>query len=235
MNEQMLDKKKLKFLIMPTRFPQRHYMKDYQKAYACWKEVWFEAYEEMGVGSTLTSDNFTRQSHIAVIFYGSEVACVTTLNYLNLKSETDLDDSYFKVWPEISLRRLLKENERIITCCNLALNPKFRRGALGIKWKDFMFALLVQHVKHSEHDLMVAAVRLEKGMERAAYRTGACAIQKDLPYTIPGQRVDLVCWKHNINLKDHNPMIAGLVETVWNNSWMIIDPFNYEEGEKHVA
>ncbi|MBA2404037.1 MAG: hypothetical protein H0V66_04635 [Bdellovibrionales bacterium] len=232
----VLDKNKLRFLVIPTRFPSERHTTDYLKAYACWKEVWNNALkQEMNILGDLYSDNFTKQSHVAIIFYENEVACLTTLNYLDLKSPVVLDDSYFKVWPEITRQKIKKEANKVMVSGNLSLNFNFRRGVMGISWKDLMFAFQVRHLKSSSYDAVVAAVRLEKGMERAAYRTGAHALSRDLPYTIEGQRVDIVCWPRNLDVLNIDNQIYALVEHVWKNSWEIVDNDEIKKGVKDVA
>ncbi len=148
---------------------------------------------------------------------------MATLNTLDLKQECTWDDSYFKVWPEITKARIKRDANVILACCNLALEHKFRGSALGVRWKDLMFAIITRHLKNSSFDSMVALVRLEKGMERAAYRTGAQPLAKDVPYLIEGRKVDIVCWKKDLDESLTNPQIQNLVNYVWKHSTEIID------------
>lgn len=229
-----LFKRRLRFLIMPTRFVPSAHEKDLASAYALWKEVWdFACKQEMNV-DPMYSDTFTRQSHVAVLFHHDEPIVLTTLNHLELDLRMDTDDSYFRVWPEIAIKKLKQEASTIYTCGNLALNFNFRRGALGVSGKDLIFAILVHYLKYSNADAMVAAVRLEKGMEKAAYRTGATAIQRDLPYSIPGQRVDLVSWHRSLNTSRLEPEIQNLAKWIWMNRSQIFEREIYQ-GDKNVA
>lgn len=59
------DQNKLRFLVIPSRNPAPEHKEDYRRAYACWREVWEAA--------------FTKQSHIAVVFFENEVACFTLM------------------------------------------------------------------------------------------------------------------------------------------------------------
>jgi hypothetical protein len=224
----------LRFLIMPTRFVQPGIEKDLSSAYSLWKEVWdFACRQEMMIDA-MSSDVFTRQSHLAVLFHKEEPVVLTTLNFLKLNLRMDTDDSYFKVWPQEAMKILKEEASIIYTCGNLALNFNFRRGAIGVSAKDLIFAILVHFLKYSSADAMVAAVRLEKGMEKAAYRTGAHPIYTNLPYSIPGQRVDLVSWHRSLNVKNLDPEIQNLASWIWINKTHIFDPKNFQ-GEKNVA
>lgn len=227
--------RKLRFVIMPTRFVPVKKNDDLNMAYSCWKEVWdFACKKEMNVMGPLYSDNFSRQSHVAVVFYNNEPMVLTTLNFLNLSSRMDLDDSYFSVWTKDSLDKLKENSSLIMTCGNLALNFNFRQGRLGVSGKDLVFALLVQYLKYSNRDSMVAAVRLEKGMERAAYRTGAYCLEADLPYSIPGQRVDLVCWHRTLDEKKIDSELNEVVKHIWLNSTELINVPS-KQGVKDVA
>lgn len=233
-----IDRSKLSFMIFPTRFPHPSYLREYQKAYECWHSIWNQALkEEMNVKEHLYSDNFTKQSHVAVIFYKEVPACLVTLNYFDLNDPVVMNDSYFKVWPEIASAKIKKEASNIMVCGNLSLCSDFRRNALGVSWKDLMFAFVVRHLKSSLFDSVVATVRLEKGMEKSAYRTGAHPIQRDLPYSIPGQRIDIVSWDRTLDETIIDKEIWSLVNFVWNNSSIIIETPStiQKQGEKYVA
>lgn len=227
--------RKLRLVVSPARFYPSSLDEDMGKAYLLWRHVWKQALaEEMNVRDELYSDNFTRQSHVAVIFYEDEPFVLTTLNVMDLEKQVYQDDSYFKVWTKSAQEKLLSHSKSIITCANLAMNFKFRKNVLGVSGKDLMFSVLVHYLKASAFDSMVAAVRLEKGMEKAAYRTGATCLESDLPYSIPGQRVDLVCWKRELDLALVDPEMCALSHYIWKNSSLIIDR-HLLTGEKYAA
>ncbi len=92
-----------------------------------------------------------------------------------------------------------------------------------------MFTFLVQHLKSSNFDAMVGVARLEKGVEKAAYRTGADSLAQNLPYTIEGQRIDIVCWRRELDEGILDKKLQSIVKAVWNKSW------NVTEGDKYAA
>jgi hypothetical protein len=229
------NKRKLRFVVLPTRLYPASKKKDSHEAYACWKRVWGQAFsEEMNVKDTLYSDYYLKQSHVAALFHGDIAVGLTTLNFLELDDQKYLDDSFFKVWPEDAIHKVKTEFHSILACCNVTLDFKFRQHALGISAKDLLLAMQLHYLKATQHDAIVSAVRLEKGMEKASYRTGAYALAKGLPYTIAGQMVDIVCWTKNLNLDCLQPEIKELAQYLWLNSSEIID-LNYYQGEKHVG
>lgn len=234
----MLDefsKRKLRFVVMPTRFVEARYVKDFEKAYVGWRNVWGQALtEEMNVKDPLYSDNFTRQSHVAALFYGDELFGLVTLNYMNLEEKIYQDDSYFKVWTPDSIQGLYKNAKQIMTLCNVTLNFRFRKNSIGVSGKDLLLLMAVHYLKSQNLDAIVAAVRLEKSMEKSAYRTGAISLAKDLPYSIPGQRVDLVLWSKSIALEKLDPELVNLSTYIWINSSIITD-VQTQQGEKNVA
>lgn len=229
------NKKKLRFIVAPTRFFPESIRPEMDKAYEAWRNVWGHALsEEMNVRDYLYSDNYSRQSHVAALFYGDELFGLVTLNYMNIEDRIYKDDSYFKVWTADALQKLHRSSKEIMTLCNVTLNFRFRKNAIGLSGKDLLLLMTVHYLKSQQLDAIVAAVRLEKSMEKSAYRTGAFAFAKDLPYSIPGQRVDLVCWNKEIDFSKLDPTIAELAEYIWKNSSIIVDQ-KYQQGEKHVA
>lgn len=233
MNDLMM--RRLRFLIMPTRFYPSQYEKDMSLAYLFWKSVWGQALtEEMNVQEPLYSDNFLKQSHVAAIFCEEEPFALATLNVMDLHELMFQDDSYFKVWPKESIEQLKSHSTRIMACGNLALNFKFRNNALTIPGKDLMLAMVIQYLKSTHFDSIIGTVRLEKGMERAAYRTGAISLGRDLPYTIPGQRVDLVCWKRSLELSKFDPELLNISNFIWTRSSTVVDR-HFLKGEEYAA
>lgn len=231
-----IDSKKLSFMVFPTRFPKLEYLQEYQKSYQCWRQVWNQALkEEMNVKDDLYSDNFTRQSLVAVLFYDNQPASLLTLNYCDLTDPVSLDDSYFKVWPELAMAKIKKEGCNILISGNLTVNFNFRRGAYGLCWKKLIFSFLVRYLKSSPFDAVLGTPRLEKSVEKACYQTGAHTIHKNLPYTIEGQRIDLISWHRNLDESIIDPEIWSLVNLVWNNSTKIFGTSHSEQGEKNVA
>jgi hypothetical protein len=153
---------------------------------------------------------------------------------MNLYEKIYKEDSYFKVWTPDSLLALQSQFTDIMTLCNVTLNFKFRQNSIGVSGKDLLLLMAVYFLKSQNLDAIVAAVRLEKSMEKSAYRTGAIPLAKDLAYSIPGQRVDLVLWNKEINLEKLDSELTSLATHIWSNSTVYADLIT-KQGEKHVA
>lgn len=222
--QKTIDKNKLSFLIIPTRFCPPDYQHILQDAYNVWKDIWSKAYkEEMAIQDQITSDGFSRHTYVAIIFYDNSIVCLTTLNDLDLNQEMAWDDTYFKVWPEILKEKLKRISKRSISICNFSLVEEFRGKTFGINWKDLMLALEVRYFKNSKYDSMIAEARVERSMGNAAYRNGATFLAKNLPYEIEGQFIDIVLWDKNSNQNKIDPNIQSLVDHMWEKSSHIID------------
>lgn len=229
------NKRKLRFLVIPTRSVDPAYKEDLDKAYECWKAVWSRALsEEMNVKDKLYSDAFTRQELLAVVFHGSEPLCLATLNPYDLTSQKDLDDSYFKVWPEDVLDKIKEHSTLVMASCHATVNFNFRRGQLGFSGIELLCAMLVQYLKSTNIDTILCTPRREKRVQEACYRTGATLHREDLPYTIPGQRIDLITWHSWIDQDRWDPVIREITHYVWENSTTIVQS-QPQQGKKNAA
>jgi len=228
-------KRRLRFLVVPTRHPEEAYAKDIERAYACWKSVWSQALsDEMNVKEKLYSDAFTRQQILAAVFLEDEPLCLATLNPYDLNSEKDRDDSYFKVWPPEVLDKIKQQSPFVMASCHATVNFKFRKGQLGFSGIELLCAMLVQYLKSTNFETILCTPRREKRVQEACYRTGATLQLEDIPYTIDGQRIDLITWHSWIDQDRWDPTIRELTHYVWENSTTIVKR-SIQQGKKHAA
>lgn len=228
-------KRRLRFLVVPTRHPEEAYSKDIERAYACWKSVWSKALsDEMNVKEKLYSDNFTRQQILAVVFLGDEPVCLATLNPYDLNSEKDKDDSYFKVWPKEVIDKIRKQTPHVMASCHATVNFSFRKGQLGFSGIELLCAMLVQYMKSTNFETIICTPRREKKVQEACYRTGAILHLEDIPYSIEGQRIDLITWHSWIDQDRWDPTIRELCHYIWENNTTIVKR-SIQQGKKHAA
>lgn len=227
------DKRKLRFVVSPTRFYPSYLAQDIGRAYLTWKESWGHAFKvELDVKDPLYSDNFTRQSHVAIVFHGDEPMGLCTLNAFDLNQEQALDDSYFKVWPGEILSGLKSHSPHLLSCCNATIAFQYRKNNLGISGIDLLFSMIILYLKSTDYQGILGTARIEKKVPEACARTAATFLAKDVPYTIPGRFIDLVCWRRDLDLNLWDPEMRELSEFIWNRSTKIYRP---SEGEKNVA
>lgn len=228
-----LDKRKLRFVISPTRFYPENVGRDIARAYGTWKESWGHAFKvELNVADPLYSDNFSRQSHVAMIFHGDETLGLCTLNAFNLNQEQDLDDSYFKVWPSEIIAGLKREMPHLLSCCNATIGFKYRKNNLGFSGIDLIFTLINLYLRSTSYQGILGTARIEKKVPEACKRTAATILARNVPFTIPGQFIDLVCWRRDLDLNLWNPEMRELSEFIWNRSTYI---FQSTEGVQDAA
>lgn len=228
------DKRKLRFVVMPTRFYPAEAHDDYQKAYNCWKEVWSYTFqEEMNLKETLFSDNFTRHTHLMCLFFGDEPLGVCTSNSFDLSLKQDLDDSYFRVFPPDVMEKLKAESRLAITCCNATIGFEFRKNKLGIPALDLLFGMMIHYLKSTPADVLLGTARLEKGVNKVCYRTEATCLGANVPYTIPGRFIDLIGWYANLDMTKWDPHLLDVTSYVWNKKTTIIK--SVDKGERYAA
>lgn len=228
-----LDKRRLRFLVSPTRFFNHAISQDIEKAYQCWRETWGHAFQkEMNQTDHLYSDNFTRQSKVAVIFHGEHPLGVCTLNTFDLRLKQDLDDSYFKVWPDHVLDELKKDMNLVMSCCNASIDFKYRKNQLGFSGIDLLFSMIILYMKSTDIEGILGTARVQKKVPEACQRTAATFYAHNEPYTIPGQFIDLICWKRGLDVELWDPEMRELAEFIWKRSSNI---YHSEEGERYAA
>lgn len=226
------DKRRLRFLVAPVRNYNPKLKEDMEKAYLTWKAVWSKAFPELKEHEYMHSDHYTRKTHVAILFHGDNVVGLATSNVLDLSLQQDLDDSYFKLWPETTMTGLRTDARTVMTCCNATLNFDYRKNKLGTPALEIIFGLLVMYMKSTNIDAMLGTPRLEKEVEKYCYRTGAIPLAKKVPYTVPGRFIDLVCWNRNLNLKDWDPELLEIISYIWNKNSRVEE---IKTGERYAA
>jgi hypothetical protein len=229
-----IDMRRLRFVVTPIRNNPAEVSQELEKAYKCWKEVWGYAFQkELNVSDPLYSDNFTRQSYLAMILHGEEPFGLCTLNAFNLHHQKDLDDSYFKVWPQSVIGDMRRDMSNIVSCCNASIAFNYRKNQLGISGIDLLFSMIILFMK-STYDIegIAGTARIEKKVPEACERTGATFFARNVPFSIPGRFIDLVCWKRDLDLNLWDPHMRKAAEYIWKKSTTIYIP---QQGERYAA
>jgi hypothetical protein len=160
------------------------------EAYACWREVWFEALVELDGIEHLYSDEFTRQDEIAALFYGGVCVGLTGCRFVDISSALARDDSYFKVWPKSALDALAADGAHVCIGNNMTVRREWRGRIGGISIKRVLMMLSIQRFLASGAHALAGTMRIGRAMDRLVYDLGFQPIVRGVVHH--GVEVDLV-------------------------------------------
>ncbi len=209
----------LKVYLIPGKGVSDEYIDIYNRTYHMWKKTWKSTMEDewKEEHTPLFSDDFSRQDEIMSLFYNGECVACVFFKDTNFEEDSHFDDSYFKVWNDLSMRKLLKHGNKVLVCCNFTVSTEHRRSKEGIPWKDVLANLTLKRLIASDFDVMTGTMRRSKGMHSTTYKFGAVMVQENVDYKICGMNepVDLVAL-YRLEVKDFShPLIADLVDSAW--------------------
>lgn len=212
----------IELILLPGRCAPPELHEKYNKAYQCWRETWLSYQGEMKQEQHLHSDGFTRQEEIMAIFYKEECVALIFCRHVDFTEAPTIHDSYFEVWPELALRKLRKDGEKILVFSQFTLNSKFRKAYLGLSWKDLLVGLCYERFIRSDCDAGATAARVQKHMEEAVYKVNGTPLFKNLPYH-ETQSVDLVGFYHKTVCPSTVPGIATLSEALFDKATISVE------------
>lgn len=191
---------RLRFVILPGRDPDPTFMPLYQEAYSCWYSVWKNTYKELNVPKQMFSDDFTRQTEICSIFHENKCLAMVFIRWIDMRIETSKHDSYFKVWSEKDLTKVIRDGSNILIYSNLTLSPDCRKNNCNMSIKDLLFFLTFNlRFSHSKADGICAVARRAKRVHELCYRYGAIPLSTDVAHFDETDRVDFVAfYKSNV-------------------------------------
>ncbi|HEX4924439.1 MAG TPA: hypothetical protein VFV50_10145, partial [Bdellovibrionales bacterium] len=184
------------------------------EAYRCWKEVWSEALLELDGSDKIHSDEFTRHDEVSAVFLKNKCIGTTSFCWMDFGLSPTKDDSYFKIWTPKAIEALTKYDSKVLVCSFFTLHPDGRQGKLGINMKDVLMGLLVKRFLDSGAKSMTGTVRNNRGVNLSTYRHGAEVLERDLK--LHGVDVDLVAFYQDTAHVSQDPIIAHVVESLWN-------------------
>lgn len=185
------DLKNWRYILLPGKNPEVNVAKEYAEAFQLWKNVWEKTFKELGESDPLYSDAFSRQTQVGCIFVHDQCIALSFFNDINFDEPTARYDSYFKVWPETAIEKLLKDGTQVTVGSNITVDPEFRGVLFGnVQLKNVILGLSVLRLLDLQFDVMTGTMRCNRGMEKAAYHVGARQLTKGA--VIHGCEVDLV-------------------------------------------
>lgn len=177
----IIQKENFKFIVLPGSDPDERYLDYYNSAYQCWHSVWDEVYQELGVNKVLYSDEFTRQTEISCLFYGSQCIALLFLRWANFETDIARSDSYFKLWTDEDLKKLTQHGKNILVVSNTTVAKNWRGKDISISIKDLILYLTVQYFLKSDSPAMTAVTRNTRGVDKMIERFGATIFRKNVP------------------------------------------------------
>lgn len=209
----------LKVFVIPGKQVKANYIATYNQVYNMWHNVWYSAHVEEWNNKEIhmASNDFTRQDEIVSLFYKDECVGCIFFKYVSFDECTTSSDSYFRVWDDLSLKKLTKYGPRVIVCSNFTLAKKFRQSNIdGICFKDLLMSFCTLNFLHSNYDSMTGTMRRAKSMHELTYKHGAVKLLENVSYEINGinDPADLVAfYRSNCELVFYENEILDLWES----------------------
>ncbi len=187
---------------------------EYLAAYRMWHDVWRETYEQLGFGSILYSDGFTRQEQVLGIFIDGKCAGLSCYRTVDLASEPGRSDSWLADWPSDLMDELSAQDPLLLIGSAFAIAKEFRRQEhLGFTFKDLLAAANVRYFeRHTGHYGMLGSMRNSRGTNTAVYKYGVTKLRT---IAINKEPTDLV-----IFLRDKLKPLPDEIDFMFRRAWI---------------
>jgi hypothetical protein len=203
----------LSFVLFSPQNLTNNAIPHYEHAYHCWKKVWTETLLELDGDDRIYSDDFTRQNTIGCIVRNETCLGLAFLNFLDFKIAPARQDSYFNVWSDQAIEKLLEDGTRVAVGSNITVDEEFRGDmGIGIKIKNIVLGMIVKTMLNHDVDVMTGTMRRNRGMQDSAYHFGATPVGQTIHH---GVDVDLVAFyrKRILNSKVNSADL--ILERLW--------------------
>lgn len=164
---------------------------DYNEAFELWNKIWIETRQEIGE-TALTSDSFSRQSEIMVLYYRDRPIATCCHRYVDLRHRCVFRDSYFSpsTWPEHVREALPNLGQTCVLGSYIYIDPDFRKRRSGMPIKNIVGSLSLAHVDGTKPDVFVGITRTDRGVDKVFHNGGAISLEANARwYQFP---VDLI-------------------------------------------
>lgn len=215
----MLKARELTYILLPGKLPPDpepppRVTPLYVEAFRLWKEVWAETFLELDGDDLVFSDDYCRQDLVGALFRGERCVALGFFHSVDFRLPTARQDSYFKVWTDEAVRKLLRDGPRILVGSNITVDACFR-GKLedGTRLKNLLVGLMARTFIESGHDAMAGTMRCDRGMQRAAHEFGAEPLQSGVLHH--GVEVELISFYRKRLLGDGTLRTDLNVESIW--------------------
>jgi hypothetical protein len=168
-----------------------------ESAYALWHDIWLDTLHELEGVTRISSDEFTRQDQICVLFSAGRAVSLVCLRCVDLASTMGRADSYFELWPPHVLPQLGSQQLGILSHFGIA--PEWRGGLVedrggSLSLKALTVALALLSFRKSRADTAVGVARKDRGMDRVSGELGCDTLGQAVLHGITS---DIIKWSRS--------------------------------------
>lgn len=189
---------------------------DFRAAYEMWKKSWWDVFEQIEKPYLMHSDQFMRQDSILALFCNNKCAGLSFFSEADMNERFWNEDSYFSVWPQLAIKKLTAQGNRVLVCSYFTVSHEFRKTHTNISTKDVLLGLLVRYFMTTSSDVMTGSLRNSKGINSLCYRWGALPLMQEVKFNHESN--DLVGFFRS-SIKDaDDTQLVELVNRIWDLS-----------------
>lgn len=211
-----LDFNKFEFVLFPGKKPSRHLENIYLNAYEFWLHTWKKSYNFFGWDpNSIHSDQWTRQDHIGVLHFENKIIGTLFFDEKNLSTPLAQNDSYFRMWPEKSFKKIqkLEGAKKALICSYFTLGEDWRKENYGLNAKYLLCSMATEYLTTTEHNFMVGTVVRKSHIHTMAYDLTAEKIEENVYEK--ELAVDLIVWHKSRLINFKYPKEHELIKHIW--------------------
>lgn len=168
----------------------------FESVFEFWAKGWEAVFVEIGRNEPVSSDQLSRQHEILVLFYREKPVAMVCQRFADLSLDSTFRDSYFKTaWSEKEIGELKAAGGTALIGSQIMVDREFRKSTSGLALKHLISFLSIEHAASLGVDVILGAMRVDKGMDKVFYEAGAETLASRRPYF--GAEVDLVAFRPN--------------------------------------
>lgn len=204
----------LSYHVYAGRMPAEAEIKLFNQVYRFWHSIWSKTFKELEGREVLYSDDFDRHDEITVLTSEQQIIGILLLNWYDLRCEAHRSHSYFSAYPELIVRKMLKDGDHMIfTMGNLGVHPEWRKTKVGPLISDLLVGLACKRFLDSDGQRWCSYTRNDRKVNELCYRHGAKCLAADL--TEHNVSVDIVSASREEIVVAHEPESGALIEELW--------------------
>lgn len=208
----------LQYIVIPGCSPAEAPLRSelfsiHEEAFKCWKAVWSATFQELDGIDVVYSDDFTRQHKIGCVMQSGKCLAVVFLRTIDFRLASSRHDSYFKVWSDLAVQKLVKDGPKVAVGSNITVSPQ-HRGVLpcGSKLKNLLLGLCIHEAFEMGADVMTGNLRRNKGMHKTGEAFDSDPIDSTFHH---GVEVDLVAFYRRKLLASNALHRHASLERLW--------------------